>query len=368
MNPRWILSAAAAILVSLAGLTSVAGAAGGFDPGPEREWREVQALAKPLPAPREWQQEEPGLEARREHDRVNALRAGEGAEKARLFYTRYPGHPGAGPARDMEYELLGAAVRLGATNYQARLELAETERLQDRRLPEGVRFQIRASQVLRPFTRPAGRDKPAQLKAMEEGARALQKEFPKRQEVLDILLLVAQALVENDNFDQARLLFKHIVSTGSGEVRDGARAGVRALDRAGKPVKMKFVTTQGGAVDVQAMKGKVVLVLFWASGNEACRALLAELKPLRERFQARGLEVVGVNFDQDRQAFERCLKENKIDWPQYFDGQMWQNRVGKECEITTLPTVWILDKQTRLRHLNARENLAPRIEKLLEEK
>lgn len=359
---------ASCALTAAADFAPARAAAGRLQPGAERAWLELQELAKPLPTPAEWQREDPGVEVRRDFDRRNAERAGEGADQARDFYTRFAADPRAALARGLEYELLGAAVRLGNTNRLARLLTVEEERLKDRDLPEPMRFQIRMNRVLRPFTRPSTQDKLAQLEEIEKGALGLQKEFPKRPEVIEILSLVARAYLENDRLEPARRLFKQIVSAASGEAKDNARASLRALDRLGKPVKMRFITLQGGAVDLQALKGKVVLVDFWATWNEACRAALPELKTLYDRFHAQGFEIVGVNFDSDRTMLDACLQREKLPWPQYFDGRMWKNKIGQEFEITTLPTVWLLDKQGRLRYLNPSENLAPKIEKLLAEK
>jgi len=291
-----------------------------------------------------------------------------GADQARVFHTRYPADPRAEGARRLEYELLSAAVQLGETNRLPQLMGVELERLQDRRLPEAERFQIRANQVLRPFTRPSAQTKVVQLAEIEKNARLLQKEFPKRPEVLEILSAVAQAWLANDNPEQARALFKQIASAGAAEQKESARAALHALDRLGKVIKLQFVAMTGGVVDLHALRGKVVVVDFWATWCAPCREALPSLKALYDKFHPQGLEVVGVNFDRDRAMVERFLTQQKVPWPQYFDGRMWQNKVAQEFEITTLPIVWLVDRQGRLRHLNAREDLAAKLERLLAER
>ena len=68
----------------------------------------------------------------------------------------------------------------------------------------------------------------------------------------------------------------------------------------------------------------------------------------------------------DRALLEVIARE-KIPWPQYFEDIEKDNRFGVEFDINGLPTLWLVDKKGVLRDLNARENLAQKVEKLLAE-
>jgi hypothetical protein len=54
-------------------------------------------------------------------------------------------------------------------------------------------------------------------------------------------------------------------------------------------------------------------------------------------------------------------------WPQYFEDGEGDNKFGLEFEIEGYPTMWLVDKKGVLRHLEARENLTEKVEKLLAE-
>jgi hypothetical protein len=54
-------------------------------------------------------------------------------------------------------------------------------------------------------------------------------------------------------------------------------------------------------------------------------------------------------------------------WPQYFDGKQWDNDFGRQFGIQSIPTMWLVDKTGNLRDLNAREDLAEKVTKLLAE-
>ena len=54
-------------------------------------------------------------------------------------------------------------------------------------------------------------------------------------------------------------------------------------------------------------------------------------------------------------------------WPQYFDGKGWKNQFGVRFGIESIPTMWLVDKKGVLRHVDARENLEAKVQKLLAE-
>jgi len=85
------------------------------------------------------------------------------------------------------------------------------------------------------------------------------------------------------------------------------------------------------------------------------------------RYHSKGFEVVGISSDDDRQALEKFVKENRIPWPQYYDGKGELNQFALKFDLGGIPTMWLLDRKGVLRDLNAVNNLSRKIEKLLNE-
>jgi hypothetical protein len=54
-------------------------------------------------------------------------------------------------------------------------------------------------------------------------------------------------------------------------------------------------------------------------------------------------------------------------WPQYFDGKGWGNKYAQEFGINSIPSMWLVDKQGKLRDLEARGGLDEKVENLLAE-
>jgi peroxiredoxin len=133
----------------------------------------------------------------------------------------------------------------------------------------------------------------------------------------------------------------------------------------GKPVEVQFKAVDGRQVDLATQRGKVVLLDFWATWCPPCIKEVPQIKAAYEKWHDRGFEVIGISLDDKKEDLLSFLNRNKIEWPQYFDGS--ENRIAKRFGIEEIPTMWLIDKQGKLRDVDAVGNLSERVEKLLSE-
>ena len=139
-------------------------------------------------------------------------------------------------------------------------------------------------------------------------------------------------------------------------------AGQRAL-----PFQAK--TTSGEAIKFpETYKGKLVLLDFWATWCGPCRAELPHLTEVYEKFHKDGFEVLGVSLDRenDGEKLKDFTKDNKMPWPQIFDGKYWQAAVAKQYEIESIPRAFLVDGDTGMIVAEGSELRGENLEKTVE--
>lgn len=132
-----------------------------------------------------------------------------------------------------------------------------------------------------------------------------------------------------------------------------------------QPIDLKVKAVDGSDIDLSKLRGKVVLIDFWATWCPPCRGEVPNVVAAYKKYHDQGFEIVGVSLDQDKDALLAFTKEHGMVWPQYFDGQGWDNTVSQRFGINSIPAMWLLDKNGKVVTTNAREDLAGQVEKLL---
>lgn len=127
---------------------------------------------------------------------------------------------------------------------------------------------------------------------------------------------------------------------------------------------ISFTSLDNQPIDLRNYRGRVVLVDFWATWCSPCVAKLPEVQKLYDKYHAKGLEVVGISLDSKKEKLLSFLEERKLPWPQYFDGQGWNNKIAKQFSIHSIPDVWIIDQNGKIAAI-APDNPEAVVEELL---
>ena len=133
----------------------------------------------------------------------------------------------------------------------------------------------------------------------------------------------------------------------------------------GKGLDMKFTATDGTEVDLAKMKGKVVLIDFWATWCGPCVAEIPNVKKTYEKLHSKGFEIIGISLDSNKDKLTQFIKKKDMPWPQYFDGKGWKNKISTKHGIRSIPAMWLVDKEGNLVDKKARSNLEEKVEKLM---
>src|SRR5512141_578090 len=80
-------------------------------------------------------------------------------------------------------------------------------------------------------------------------------------------------------------------------------------------------------INLSSLKGKVVLIDFWASWCRPCRAAIPSVVKLYEKYKSKGLEVYGVSIDEKKNAWLKAVKQDNISYLQVNDKAGWYAKV-----------------------------------------
>ena len=94
----------------------------------------------------------------------------------------------------------------------------------------------------------------------------------------------------------------------------------------------------GKPISVGALKGKVVLLDFWATWCAPCRAELPNVIETYKKYHSQGFEIIGVSLDTDREKLNAFLKKTDgMTWPQYFDSESGNNKLAAKYGVESIP-------------------------------
>lgn len=138
------------------------------------------------------------------------------------------------------------------------------------------------------------------------------------------------------------LAFSACRSGGDGEA--GSSAAAQALER---PIAADFSlpAVNGGSVSLSALKGKVVLIDFWATWCGPCVYEIPAFINLKNKYAKDGFEIVGLSVDRDRSQMADFIRKHGINYPiVYADAELQEQYGG----IRGIPTTFFVDRQGRI--------------------
>ena len=127
---------------------------------------------------------------------------------------------------------------------------------------------------------------------------------------------------------------------------EGAKRRIESVESK-NPISLKGKTLGGKAFDLAELKGRVVLIHYWASDIDACRNDMAQLERMMKKY-GENFVVIGVSLDSDPKALTEYLRENGFFWPQLWEQGGMDSRLANEMGILTLPTMLLVDKHGKV--------------------
>lgn len=101
----------------------------------------------------------------------------------------------------------------------------------------------------------------------------------------------------------------------------------------------------GNSFTLSSLKGKVVMIDFWATWCPPCVRSIPEAKNIWNTFKKQDFVLLGVSLDKDLDTWKDYVTKQQMSWVQVADGKFWDNSAAVLYGIGSIPSVWILDKE-----------------------
>jgi len=166
----------------------------------------------------------------------------------------------------------------------------------------------------------------------------------------------AASAVTAGEIDAARQTYQTLAEAfpNSGDLGERVKAELGRLDRVGKPIANVEAQDLGGkTIRLDGLKGKYVLVDFWATWCGPCLVELPRLQEAYRKLHDSGLEIVSVSLDETRSAVVDFVKVRQLPWIQFHNGTAGADLV-EAFGVTSIPASYLIDPEGTIIRLDLR--------------
>lgn len=107
--------------------------------------------------------------------------------------------------------------------------------------------------------------------------------------------------------------------------------------------------TSGKQLPLSSLRGKVVMIDFWASWCGPCRRENPFVVSMYEKYKAKGFDIYSVSLDQDRNRWLNAIQADRLTWSNHVsDLRGWQNQAAQLYGVTSIPKTVLIDREGKI--------------------
>lgn len=185
-----------------------------------------------------------------------------------------------------------------------------------------------------------------------------------RLDIPNYVFVLALAYADLERFEPAEKLLSPLTTAEGPRAEQASRLLKRVQARKQLQLGMTMPAFEGprldgtGAVRLRDLRGKVVLIQFWATWSQACTQEMTRLAGLQTEFANTQFQILGVTLDDDRREgrvrAQTYLKSIGLDAPQIYEGLGWEGSVVQKFAVRAIPSNFLLDADGVIRGRNLR--------------
>ena len=113
--------------------------------------------------------------------------------------------------------------------------------------------------------------------------------------------------------------------------------------------ELEFLDPDGKVRKLSDLRGKVVLIDFWASWCGPCRKENPHVRAMYERYHDRGFEVFSVSLDNNKDRWKDAIAKDNLSWPNHVsDLKGWGSAAAKLYGVSSIPSTFLVDREGRI--------------------
>lgn len=203
--------------------------------------------------------------------------------------------------------------------------------------------------------------------------RALQKDYPDRPEMYarELAYALSRCNKQKEAVAFMDLVEFNMVLDKKERLLPRIKSHFDKIRQVGKPLARFSIKSHqtGKVISSDTLKGKVVLIDFWATWCAPCIAELPTIKAAHKELSPLGFEVLGVSLDDNQKRLDTMIKAKEMDWLHHYDGKKWKNELAEKFNVRSIPASFLIDRKGVVRAVNLRgAEVAVMAKKLVEEK